>query len=155
MNGCLPNFTLPAWGWKAFVPIGNWSQPAPTITRVIPNHDQRLESSVSMDDTETVDIQIRFSSEMSCESVTNSITINSTAFGGKVAKLNSSSISCANETTDLPQYVGGMATAWIFSAALMNVANGIHTITVDNASAADGSFTNVGFPPYPSSTSID
>lgn len=143
LNGCLPNLTMAAWEWKAFVPKANWSAPAPTITRVIPGHDMRLISTVNMDETEAVDIQIRFSTSMSCQSVTQSIVINSTAFGGQVAQLNTSSISCINTMTDLPQYVGGMASTWIFSAQLINVGNGVHTISVNNASAEDGSFTNV------------
>lgn len=132
------------FGWKAFVPKANWSTPAPTITRIVPGHDMRLQSSVSVDETETVEIEIRFSSEMSCESVTNSIEIDSKTYGGQVAQLNTSSVSCQNTTADLPRYVGEIATAWIFNAELMDVGNGVHEITVNNASSADGLlYTNV------------
>lgn len=129
------------FGYKVFVPKANWSTPAPTITRFVPGHDARLESAVNIDETETVGIEVRFSSEMDCDSVTNSIEINSNAYGGEVAQLNSSSVSCQNVTTDLPAYVGGVATAWIFSAQLINVGNGVHEITVNNASSADGTLT--------------
>jgi alpha-1,3-glucan synthase len=142
LNGCLSNFTLPPWGYKAFVPKANWTTPAPTITRVIPGHDTRIESSVAAGEWNTVPIEIRFSSPMDCDSVTNSLNFSSTTHEGQVAQLQTSSINCFSVDLDAPTLEGAMATGWKFSANLTNVYSGVHTYTVNNASAEDGSYTN-------------
>lgn len=126
------------------MPKTNWSTPAPTITRVIPGHDARLQSTVGFYDQEQVEIEIRFSSEMSCDSVAQSLEINSTTQTGVTAQLNTSSVSCQTLEADFPAHVGEIATAWSFRATLQNVTNGIHTYTVKNASTVDGTlYTNV------------
>jgi alpha-1,3-glucan synthase len=136
-NGCLPQLEMPPWGWKVLVPIENWQVPSPTITRFLPGHDTRLHSTVSYDEQESIPIQIRFSSAMSCDSVTKAITLESTTTQGQTARLNASSIVCFIADADLPQHVGEIATAWIFSARLDNVYNGVHRISVNNASTED------------------
>lgn len=131
------------WGYKAFVPLAEWVTPAPTITRVIPGHDARLESSVGYAEPETVPIQIRFSSEIDCDAVAEQLIIDSRTEKGQIAQLNRSSVSCAMALTDAPQHVGEIPTAFIFSAELINVFNGVHTYTVKNATTKDGLlFTN-------------
>lgn len=132
------------WGWKAFVPKAKWVTPAPTITRVIPGHDSRLQSTVRLGAQEEVPIEIHFSSEMDCSSVADNLEIASTTQDGQVARLNKSSVACRTEKTDHPRYEGEIGTEWIFSAQLENVSNGVHTYTVRNATTQDGKlFTNV------------
>jgi alpha-1,3-glucan synthase len=142
LNGCLSNFTLPPWGYKAFVPKANWTTPAPTITRVIPRHDARIQSSVTEGEPSTVAIEIRFSSPMDCDSVKNNFSITSTTHGGQVAQLNNASINCLTADLDPPTLEGATASGWRFVANLTNVYDGVHTFTVNNASAQDGSYTN-------------
>ncbi|KAL8775629.1 MAG: hypothetical protein Q9209_000125 [Squamulea sp. 1 TL-2023] len=142
-NGCLSNLSMAPWDYKAFVPIAKWLQPAPTITRVIPGHDSRLESSVGYADPETVPIQIRFSSEMNCDSIAERLTVNSTTEKNQIAQLNKSSVSCMMATADAPRHIGEIPTAFIFNADIINVYNGVHTYTVNNATTKDGLlFTN-------------
>ena len=72
--------------------------------------------------------------------------INSTTEDGRVAQLNTSSIYCHTfyDITDPVVYSGGIPTAWKFSAELMNVSNGVHTVTVNNATTWPGNVsTNV------------
>ena len=126
------------WDWKAFVPKSQWLTPAPTITRVVPGHDARLESSVKYGEQEVVPLQIRFSSEMDCDSIANNIIIDSTTETGQIAQLNRSSVSCILAEADPPKHVGEMATAFIFNADLTGVSNGVHTYTVNNATTKDG-----------------
>lgn len=140
-NGCLSNLTMPAYGWKAFVPIDQWVTPVPTITRVVPPHDSRLQSLVEFGQQESVQIQIRFSREMDCDSVANSLDIKSTTQDGRVAVLNRTSIICQSIDADPPRNVGEIASAWSFNALLENVSNGVHTYTVKNATASDGNST--------------
>lgn len=126
------------WEYKAFVPKEKWLTPSPTITRVVPGHDSRLESSVDYDGHETVPIQIRFSSEMDCNEIANNLIIESTTQANQVAQLNKSSVSCVVTDADAPRYIGEIPTTFIFNADLTNVFNGVHTFTVSNATTKDG-----------------
>ncbi|ERF68903.1 hypothetical protein EPUS_08063 [Endocarpon pusillum Z07020] len=137
-NGCLPRLETVAWDYKAFVPKDKWVTPGPTITKTVPSHDARLNSTVAYEEQESVPIQIRFSSEMNCDSVTDSIEVDSTTQGGQQARLDRRSVNCTLANADPPRYVGEIPTAWIFSANVENVYNGVHTVTVRNASTEDG-----------------
>ncbi|KAH0555720.1 hypothetical protein GP486_006335, partial [Trichoglossum hirsutum] len=144
-SGCLAQLTLPAWGYKAFVPKEKFKRTSPVITKFLPYHDQRILSAVPLGSSEAIQIQIHFSDDMSCEQLTKSIVINSTTQDGKNARLDGNSVSCrsASNTDDPLVYSGQIATTWMFIANLVDVANGIHTVTVRNVSTADGSrFTN-------------
>ena len=137
-SGCISNFTLDAWGFKAFVPIDTFVQPAPRISRVLPGHDARLKSTVELGQQETVPIQVRFSQPMDCDSVANSMNITSTTSDGSTAKFDHASIACRSETQDPSPYVGGVPSEWTFAANLVNVGNGIHAYEVKNATTQDG-----------------
>lgn len=142
-NGCLPRLETTAWDYKAFVPKENWVTPGPTITRTIPSHDARLKSTGTYEEQESVPIEIRFSSEMNCDSITGSIEIDSDTERGNQARLDRTSVKCALANADPPRYVGEIPSAWTFSAKLLNVYNGVHTVTIRNASTEDGElFTN-------------
>ncbi|KAG9248333.1 hypothetical protein BJ878DRAFT_564182 [Calycina marina] len=139
-NGCLASLPdFPAWGFKAFVPKDLWVAPKPAITTFLPGHDYRMVSSVSATEKESVSIQISFSQAMDCDSVTNAITLQSNTEDGSVPSINASTITClSNVVPDPSSIVGGLGTAWTFSANLVNVANGIHALTVSNATASNG-----------------
>lgn len=135
---------MDSWEFKALVPKNKWLTPSPTITHVIPGHDSRIKSSVALGEQETVAIEIHFSSRMSCDSVTNSLEISSVTQDAQTAQLNMSSAVCVMANPDPRQYVGEVGTTWIFKGELNNVSNGIHTITVNNATTEDGGlYTNV------------
>ncbi|KAL9049938.1 MAG: hypothetical protein Q9162_006938 [Coniocarpon cinnabarinum] len=138
-SGCISNFTMDAWGFKAFVPINAYVQPAPKVSRVLPMHDARIESTVKLGQQETVFIEIRFSQPMDCDSVARSLNVTSTTSDGSSAKLDVSSVSCQVKSQDPSPYVGGVASEWTFAANLVNVGNGIHAYTVTNPSTTDGS----------------
>jgi alpha-1,3-glucan synthase len=137
LNGCLPRLETAAFDYKAFVPKKKWLKPGPTITRTVPSHDARLKSTVAYDEQESIPIQVRFSSEMNCISVIGSIEIDSTTENGQQARLDEKSVNCTLADADPPRYVGEIPTAWIFSAKLENVFNGVHTVTIRNASTED------------------
>lgn len=109
-NGFLSQLKMLPWEWKVLVPIEKWEQPSPTITRFLPGHDIRLRSTGAYDEQESIPIQIRFSVELGCGSVTNTIIIESRALQGETARLNGSSIDYAAANTDFPQHVGEVAT---------------------------------------------
>lgn len=143
-SGCVANLTMNAWEFKAYVPKNEFVAPPPMITRFLPGHDARLKSQAPPGGQETVDIEIHFSSVMNCNSVTESIQVNSTTEDLVIAGLDRGSVQCASAPTgmDQPPFVAGIPTAWIWKAQLVNVSNGIHTVTVQNASASNGSFTD-------------
>ena len=137
---------MKAWEYKAYVPTKNFVEPTPFITRVLPGHDSRISSQVAFGEQEDIPIEIHFSANMSCDSVTNSIYTNSTTLDGQVAQLDTSNVTCLSTDADEPHYIGGVPTAWIFKAVLKNVSNGVHTFTVNNATTQSGNAsTNVSF----------
>jgi alpha-1,3-glucan synthase len=136
-NGCLSSFKMAAWSYKMFVPKEKFAEPRPTITRVVPGHDERLLSHVPDGEPQTVNLEVHFSSEMDCDSVVRNFSINSTTVNGEVASLNTSSVACSIvEPDEEQQYVGQIPGTWIMKAVLENVHDGIHVYTINNASAA-------------------
>lgn len=143
LTGCLSELTLDAWGYKAFVPKHKFVDPAPVITKVVPSHDERLTANVSVGEQQTVPIEVHFSQNMSCDSVTSGLTVNSTTSDGRVARINNSTVTCVGlDAAEDGKYVGQPATLWKFTAELEDVSHGIHTLTIANASTANGTYTN-------------
>ncbi|RDW80976.1 hypothetical protein BP5796_05674 [Coleophoma crateriformis] len=143
-QGCISSINFRPYEFKAFVPLAEWEQPKPVITSVSPYHDARIASTVGYEDTESIQIEIGFSVEMDCDSVLNSILINSTTELGTTAQLNTTSKVCTTVTAPAqpPGYIGEVPTLWKISVELQNVANGVHTFTVDNATTAANGTTN-------------
>lgn len=139
VNGCLSNLTMSPWGYKAFVPEDKFVLPRPTITKFEPGHDARVLSQSTS--AETLPFEIHFSQPMDCDSVKSSLRINSTTENQQVAEIDASSITC--NSVDLEEDPSGLVaqvgTAWVFSGRLANVFNGVHTISVNNASTEEGS----------------
>jgi alpha-1,3-glucan synthase len=136
---------MPGYGFKVFVPIDKWLRPSPVITKFVPGHDARILTSVGPGEKETVPIEIHFSDEMKCVDVLKSITFDSKTSDGSVPWIDESSIICHVMTSDeVPEFVAQVATSWTFSAKLMNVSNGVHRLTVTNATTESGlASTNV------------
>lgn len=134
-SGCLTELLLPAWGFKAFVPKDQFVTPSPVISKFLPGHDARL---LSLD---SVPIEIHFSAEMNCDSITKNLTINSVTANNQTAAIDAGSVQCTNLSSaeaDPSPWSGGIPTAWIYTAKLVNVTDGIHELIVNNATAADG-----------------
>jgi alpha-1,3-glucan synthase len=133
VRGCLEKLEFPAWGFKALVPKESWESPAPIITKFLPGHDYRLES--KPDKETSVEIQIQFSHEMDCESVFNSMEITSNTANGKTASFNHGSLRCRKLDVDpnAPRFVGEAPSVWEFAVTINAIPDGIHRITVRNA----------------------
>ncbi len=133
--GCLSQLQLPAFGFKAFVPEADFIVPSPVITKFLPGHDARLLS------TDTIPIELHFSAEMNCDQLTKAFSVKSTTAADQVAKLDSGSIQCkkiSSQDADPSPWSGGVNTAWIFAANLVNVADGIHQVSINNSRTVDG-----------------
>lgn len=141
-QGCLNSLTMKPYDYRAYVPIDYWVGPEPMITKFSPGHDARILSKVAADQTEDIPVELQFSEEMDCDSVTNSISFTSSSNTGVLPKLNMSSIVCgtpkeAQNTT----LVGGIQSVWSWSASVIDVGNGIHALTVDHPETAAGNST--------------
>lgn len=142
-NGCLSNFTLEGWGHKALVRKEAFVGPGPMITKFVPGHDYRIHSTVPAGESEDVAIEIHFSAHMDCNAITNSLTFTSTTEGGQVAMLKNSTVNCTvTPETLLTGWEGSIPTTFIYKANVTNVYNGVHQITVNNATTINGTYTN-------------
>lgn len=143
---CIHSIHMAAYGYKAFVPIEKWLSPSPHVTKFFPGHDARLLSRVSEDGPEIVPISFEFSHHMDCESVTTSISVTSTTGDSTPAVLDRGTVHCSRISleADTP-LIGAMPSVWTISANLTHVYNGVHVITIENASTStsgNGSTTN-------------
>ncbi|KAL4788597.1 hypothetical protein BJX76DRAFT_353043 [Aspergillus varians] len=148
-NGCYPNMTMARYEFRAYVPKDSFTRPRPMITKFQPGddekagHDWPLRSTVKPDASETVPIKLHFSEKMDCDSVTNSMTFNSSTESGKLPTIDKSTISCTDISAVKGNWTGQIPGVWVWAASLTGVYNGIHRVTVNNASDSDKkSFTN-------------
>lgn len=131
-NGCLKSLTLDAWGFKAFVLATDWIAPPPMITKFSPGHDARILS------TSTLDIELRFSQEMDCDSVTSSTTVASSQLSLSV---DPEKVTCGAITaSDVPTYGAYVPSTWSWKTTLTNVSDGIYAVKVDHPLASDSGF---------------
>lgn len=147
-NGCLPRMNLTRYGYKAFVPVDAWQLPSPVITKLILNdtyvgHDQRILSSVGREEQEALTMELRFSAQMDCDSVRNSLNITSTTEDGSQAQINVDSVDCLTvDPDDMPIYYGAVPSIWRYKANITGISNGIHVISINNATSQSGAFTD-------------
>lgn len=140
LNGCLEMINMTMYGWKAFVPKRKWVEPSPVVTKFLPGHDARILSNTSSDEASSVDIEVRFSGLMDCDSFTDSLSVTSYTEGGPSAKVDDGSVECH---TIAPQfeshYYGPSPSIWRGLFTVKNVYDGIHIVNVNNVSSADKS----------------
>jgi alpha-1,3-glucan synthase len=145
LNGCISNLTLGPWEYRAYVPVQSFIAPTPMITKFLPGHDARIVSSEPSGQNGSVAIELHFSSAMDCKSVTSSVTVDSTTEDGSVATVDPASIVCATVAAeDVAPWFGSFPTIWTFQANLVGVSDGVHVVTVKNASSSDLSVSTQG-----------
>ncbi|KAJ5414114.1 hypothetical protein N7509_000741 [Penicillium cosmopolitanum] len=139
--GCVKSMELLPWEYRAYVKKSDFVEPGPTVTDFSPGHDSRF---ISSEDTgETLPIELGYSTEMECTSITKAITLNSTTEKGITASLDKDSVSCKkiSARTTSNNFIGEIPTVWTWSANVTNVHHGIHQLTVANVSSS-GVYTN-------------
>ena len=139
VNGCTNSMSLGPFGYKAYVPINEWLRPSPVITYFSPGHDARILSNT------TIPFELRFSDEMDCQNVQNALSLTSTTEDGSVPQIENNSISCSkiNDTTvrvsqNTGPITGQIPSEWKISGNVVNVSDGIHTLTVANTTTLLG-----------------
>lgn len=143
MAGCLRNITMQPYGWKALVPVGNWTRPGPSISKFIPGHDNRIVSTTGADQPDEVDIEFRYTDEMDCDSIRQTISFNSTTEGGQqITKPADEDFKCGViDATLETNYTGPAPSVWSFKTTLKNVYDGVHMITLKNSTNQEGNAT--------------
>ncbi|PYH63384.1 alpha-1,3-glucan synthase [Aspergillus vadensis CBS 113365] len=136
-NGCYPQLTMPAWGFKAFVPKAKFVKPSPYITSFSPGHDARFISQGN--DGETIQIGFEFSQEMNCSQITDSLTVTSKALNDESARIDTNSVTCSSfAETQVATFPGALTSVFGYQVNLTNVYPGVHRITVSNVTTAEG-----------------
>lgn len=140
--GCFANITMQPYEFKVFVLEDDYVAPGPMITKFSPGHDFRIDSSVNT--TGEQEIVLGFSVEMDCDAVTSAITVQSYVNGYGAQNLTSfGTAECATVTeTEVGDFVGYIPTAWTWTATLSGLQDGIHKLTVANASTEAGVSTS-------------
>ncbi|KAF4539253.1 Alpha-glucan synthase [Lasiodiplodia theobromae] len=133
-NGCLDELEMKQWGFKAFVPVDDFVDPNPVITKFVPGHDSRIKATK---EKESVDIEIHFSHEMSCDSLTKAISFTSDSADGSSPTISNAQCTTMSNTTE-HDYNGAIPSAWKYAATLTDVAHGVHRITITNATTTAG-----------------
>lgn len=143
-TGCLPSITMDPYGFKALVPVDQWSPPRPVITKFTPGHDYRaLVTDPNASNATTLNIGFEFNVPMaSCDAVSKAITY-TMASSGKGGNPTVTNVRCGAMTgTNASPLAAAPVSAWSWNATLTNVPDGVLTITVNNAPAAAASGTN-------------
>lgn len=135
--GCLARLLLQPFSFMALVPKTSFVTPRPSITYFSPGHDSRILSSGFPNDSNELEIELQFSSNMSCDSVVASISIEGRTGSSVLAAIDQETIRCSSIEADdrlptqLPSQPEGI---WRFTGMLRNLEDGVYRLTVDNAS---------------------
>ncbi|KAJ5243214.1 uncharacterized protein N7469_001541 [Penicillium citrinum] len=141
-NGCFDSLTLAPYEFRAYVLKEKFVPPRPMITKFTPGHDVPVLSAAPPGESEALNIALYFSTEMGCSSVTHSISVESTTESGQSPSLESDTVDCGFVSGDKTSYTGQIPSTWVWTGTLSNVYNGVHRLTVNNATSTDGKGTN-------------
>lgn len=139
--GCVDRLSLPPFAFMALVPKENFVVPTPSITHFSPGHDARILSSQRTGHPEPIEIELHFSTEMNCGSVAESISIHSKTEKSGLAFIDELSIKCGllQKSRKVPTILSTQPEGvWFFSATLRNMHDGVHRLTVNNATSMSG-----------------
>jgi alpha-1,3-glucan synthase len=143
--GCLPSITMDPFGFKALVPVVQWSAPLPVITKFVPGHDARLLAKSSDVNASTVEISFQFNTAMSCDGVTQSISFNMSS-SGHGSPPSVTDVQCAAiQPQNVTRLSGAPPSTWSWTATLTNFRDGVLTVTVNNPASTAGIGTGVRF----------
>jgi alpha-1,3-glucan synthase len=127
---CVDSFELAPYGYRVLTATYNFVEPAPTITRVEPTHDQRIE--LTQSSSITVPVSFSFSREAPCDSILQHVKV--TSYSGATPRFDTNSIRCSTlNTTSSPYGVPQGVMRW--SATLTGVTEGVYQLEVERAVA--------------------
>lgn len=130
-NACLSNLRLAPFEFLALVPQSQWIEQMPKIVNFSPGHDARIlrEESVA-EGTMVLELELTFTNEMDCASVTNSVSVDA-------GTINRQSIICKSSTLNLGKAIP--EGKWHWKAKWESIPDGVHVVM-----AGKGAMTSVG-----------
>jgi alpha-1,3-glucan synthase len=138
-NGCIKEMEFAPFEFRLYVPTSRFIPPPPMVTKFVPGHDHPYLRTADEESNNSVNITLKFNVEMDCNKITQNMTFKSTTFSNLTPRIDEASVSCGNTTgDDRAQLVGAIASAWSWSARILDVADGVHQISVKDAMTADG-----------------
>jgi alpha-1,3-glucan synthase len=141
-NGCLDVMIMKPYEFRAYIPKDKFLSPQPMITKFLPGHDVPLLSAVSPGESESMEVSLFFNTEMNCTMVTKSISLESKTETGDVPSFDLESVTCETLEAESITWTGQIPSTWAWRATLTGVYNGVHRLTVNNATTIDGRTTN-------------
>ncbi|KAI5452972.1 hypothetical protein NCC49_006506 [Naganishia albida] len=137
-RGCLPEVTMPAYGFKAYVPEAAWAPAVPTMTKFLPGHDFRLPS----DGNNEIAITFEYDTEMNCESLTSHLTVRH-SLGNSTLQPSFGTANCALLTQSADSELLMVANStWAYSVTLNNAPDGVYEFIVSaGVTAQNGNLT--------------
>jgi alpha-1,3-glucan synthase len=134
--GCLSQIDMVPYSFKALVPEAQWIEMYPVVTSFSPGHDTRILANSSIS---TIELEFKFSQNMSCDSVSKGMTFKSVTETGATPQVQQGSVSCTQiSPPENPVLVGALPSVWSWKASIQNVAPGVHQITLTNISNSAG-----------------
>jgi alpha-1,3-glucan synthase len=138
-NGCIKEMEFAPFEFRLYVPTSRFIPPPPMVTKFVPGHDHPYFRTVDEESNNSVNISLNFNAEMDCKKITEKMTFTSSTFNKLTPRVDESSVKCGNTTgDDRAKLVGAIASAWSWSARILDVADGVHQISVKDAVTADG-----------------
>ena len=132
-TGCVSSMNMSMYGWKSFVPIEKWVAPSPLVTRFLPGHDARILSNTGVDEPSAIDVEVRFSHQMDCDSFESGVSVRSNTESGKQAYLDTTTLDCLSIDPQFEaHYAGPSPSIWRAKFSLKNAYDGVHVINVNN-----------------------
>lgn len=137
-RGCLQSVTMDALGFKVLVPVDNWVPPLPQLVQFTPGHDARILSDGKSD--KPISISLSYSDEMSCDSISQSISLSYVIDPASSSQphIDTNSVTCAS-VPSVPNSIGSApAAVWTWSSQILDAADGIYELVVQNATNKAG-----------------
>ncbi|KAF5383371.1 hypothetical protein D9757_008431 [Collybiopsis confluens] len=135
--GCMGSITMDPYGFKVLVLDTDWTQTPPALTGFVPGHDARV---LADDGTTAVNVSLKFSVEMDCGGVTNSVSLNMSSSGhGSSPSITNVVCGPATDSGLATGSVSGAAqTVWVWNATVTDFPDGVLVLTVNNPSSSGG-----------------
>ncbi|MBW0472818.1 hypothetical protein O181_012533 [Austropuccinia psidii MF-1] len=142
-RGCLQSITLDPLGFKVFVPVDNWVPPLPTLVSFTPGHDSRVLSKAASDQ-KIIPISLSFSDEMSCQAVSQAVSLSYVIDPASSAqpRIDTNSANCTSTDPQLRPIRSAPAAVWTWTSQIINAEDGIYEIIINNATNKAGTHTN-------------
>lgn len=132
--GCVPSITMDPYSFKAFVPVADWVNPPPALTKFSPGHDARIQVEAGDANATSIDIAFEYNTPMDCTWITTNLQFNVSSSGtGGQPNVRTGSVTCENLVNQpLSILSGDTSSTWRWSGTLDNVADGILEIILNN-----------------------